>query len=233
MPRLQQTCDGSALDARHGPSRPGRGSRHRRGTRAGRRVQQRRRRACRAEGAAAVSPAGTGTTARCLLAPPHLSIGESLQLERRSQTRDGHYSIGHANTRSLAPRLNEVCYLLESEKLEILCISETWLSEDVLDAVLLVPGCKLHRCDRPGGRRGGGVAILVSESLRVTRLHDSSDDDTGVEALWLSVGGVGRSTVIVGAIYRPPGALTVRLCDTLRGHFEVALATGKPVFCSR
>ena len=230
VPRLQQTCDGSALDARHGPSRPGRGSRHRRGTRAGRRVQQRRRRACRAEGAAAVSPAGTGTTARCLLAPPHLSIGESLQLERRSQTRDGHYSIGHANTRSLAPRLNEVCYLLESEKLEILCISETWLSEDVLDAVLLVPGYKLHRCDRPGGRRGGGVAILVSESLRVTRLHDSSDDDTGVEALWLSVGGVGRSTVIVGAIYRPPGALTVRLCDTLRGHFEVALATGKPVF---
>ena len=42
--------------------------------------------------------------------------------------------------------------------------------------------------------------------------------------------GMGRLTVIVGVIYRPPGALTVRLRDVLRVHFEVALATGKPVF---
>ena len=112
----------------------------------------------------------------------------------------------------------------------MLCISESWLSEDVLDGVLLVPGYRLHRFDRPGGRRGGGVAILVSESLRVTRLHDSSDGDSGVEALWLSIGGEGRSTVIVGAIYRPPGALTARLRDAVRAQFEMALAVGKPLY---
>ncbi|KAF0296968.1 hypothetical protein FJT64_000552 [Amphibalanus amphitrite] len=168
---------------------------------------------------------------RCLLTPPRLTIGETHQLEQRQRTRTGHYSIGHINARSLAPRLNEVCYLLQSERLEVLCISETWLSEDVLGGVLLVPGYRLHRFDRPGGRRGGGVAILVSESLRVTRLHDSSDGDSGVEALWLSIGGEGRSTVIVGTIYRPPGALTARLRDAVRAQFEMALAVGKPLSC--
>ena len=129
------------------------------------------------------------------------------------QAQTGHVRLGHVNARSLAPRLNEVCYLLQSERLEVLSISESWLSNDVLDAVLLVPGYRLHRCDRSDGRRGGGVAILVSENLRVTRIHDSSGDDSGLEALWLSVGGVGRSTVVIGAVYRPPGTLTVRLRD--------------------
>ena len=141
-----------------------------------------------------------------------------------------HYSIGHINARSLTPRLNEVCHLLHSESLEILCISETWLTEDILDAVLLVPGYKLYRCDRPGGRRGGGVAVLVSNDLRVSRLHETSGGDTGVEALWLSVGGAGRATVVVGAVYRPPGALSARLRAALRDQLESALAKGKPVY---
>ena len=132
--------------------------------------------------------------------------------------------MSSVNARSLAPRLNEVCHLLENQQIDILCVSETWLSQDFLDAVLLFLGYRIHRCDRPGARRGGGVAILVSLHLRVTWLHDASDSDSCVEAIWLSVSGAGRLTVIVGAtaIYRPPGALTVRL----RVHFEVALATG-------
>ena len=120
--------------------------------------------------------------------------------------------------------------MLHSEALEILCISETWLSENVLDAVLVVPGYKLFRCDRPGGRRGGGVAILVSDDLRVSRLCDTSDCVSGVEALWLSVGGAGRTTVVVGAIYRPPGVLSAQTRGAIRGQLELALATGKHVF---
>ena len=140
------------------------------------------------------------------------------------------YSIGHINARSLAPRLNEVCHLLHSERLEILCISETWLSDDTLDAVLLVPGYTLYRRDRPGGRRGGGVAILVSNDLRVTRLRETNDDEPGVEALWLSVGGARRTTIVVGTVYRPPGALSARLRRSVRSQLESALARGKPIY---
>ena len=151
------------------------------------------------------------SAARCLLAPPRLTAHQTQQTPLSQQTtKTSAYCIAHVNARSLAPRLNEVCHLIQSEGIEILCISETWLSDNVLDGVLIVPGYTLHRCDRPGGRRGGGVAMLLSNELRATRLHDTSSDSndgSGVEALWLSVGGARRATVTVGAFYRPPGAL--------------------------
>ena len=225
-------------------------ARYHRGSRAGHRVQWRRHRSLRhttgltqpsnsdgalvfpaRRGAPLTAPSVNGPAeARCLLLPPRLSAGETQQLTQQIRTAHRHYSIGHINARSLAPRLNEICHLIHSERLDILCVSETWLSEDVLDAVLIVPGYKLFRCDRSGGRRGGGVAILVSSALRVSRLHDTSDGETGVEALWLSVGGAGRATVVVGAVYRPPGVLSARLRAALRGQFEMALAQGKPVY---
>ena len=70
----------------------------------------------------------------------------------------------------------------------------------------------------------------MSDDLRVTRLHDTSDGEPDVEALWLSVGGAGRAQVVVGAIYRPPGTLTARLRGAVRKQFEMALAAGKPVY---
>ena len=39
-----------------------------------------------------------------------------------------------------------------------------------------------------------------------------------------------RAQVVVDAIYRPPGGLTARLRDAVRGQFEMALAVGKPVY---
>ena len=181
--------------------------------------------------APSVMPAARGVEpTRCLLLPPRLSASGTQQLMQQQRSADRHYSVGHINARSLAPRLNEVCHLVHSESLDVLCISETWLSESVLDAVLLVPGYKMYRCDRPGGRRGGGVAILVSNDLRVSRLHDTSDGDSGVEALWLSVGGAGRTTVVVGAVYRPPGVLSARQRAAVRRQFESALTKGKTVY---
>ena len=121
-------------------SRPGRQSRTHRGTRAGRRIQQRRYRTIttrpyqrdgaitspdRHPGPLSVSTADHQPETRCLLRPPRLSAGQTHQLQQQMSTVGRHYSIGHINARSLAPRLNDVCYLLESERLETLCISET------------------------------------------------------------------------------------------------------------
>ena len=43
-------------------------------------------------------------------------------------------------------------------------------------------------------------------------------------------GGVSPGKCQAFAIYRPPGTLTARLRDALRGQFEMALAVGKPVY---
>lgn len=49
-------------------------------------------------------------------------------------------SIGHLNVRSLSSKLDEINLLLSDHKLDILCLSETWLTPQVLDTFLVFPG---------------------------------------------------------------------------------------------
>ena len=147
------------------------------------------------------------------------------------------YNFGHINARSLTPRLDEVNMLLEQQQLDIMCVSETWLRPDISSRVLIFPGFTVTRCDRTGPPRsrtprGGGVAILTREHLRTTKL-DIGGADTAVESLWLSVTGAGRRTVIVGAIYRPPGSSTARGLELIEEQLRAAVATCKPVVGAR
>ena len=94
-------------------------------------------------------------------------------------------------------------------------------------------GYTITRCDRTGPPRsktprGGGVAILTGEHLRTTKLAIGGADPA-VESLWLSVTGAGRRTVVVGAIYRPPGTSTPRGLELIEEQLRAAVATGKPV----
>ena len=123
--------------------------------------------------------------------------------------------------------------LLEQQQLDIMCVSETWLRPDISSRVLIFPGFTVTRCDRTGPPRsrtprGGGVAILTREHLRTTKL-DIGGADTAVKSLWLSVTGAGRRTVIVGAIYRPPGSSTARGLELIEEQLRAAVATCKPV----
>ena len=45
------------------------------------------------------------------------------------------YNIGHVNARSLTQRMDEINILLKDHRLDILCVSESWLREDVTDRV--------------------------------------------------------------------------------------------------
>lgn len=42
-----------------------------------------------------------------------------------------------------------------------MCVSETWLTDQLLSQVVNIPGFKLIRKDRKG-RRGGGVATVAA-----------------------------------------------------------------------
>ena len=48
-----------------------------------------------------------------------------------------------------------------------IAVTETWLSDTVLDAEVShgLPGYTILRCDRAGGRQGGGVALYLREDL--------------------------------------------------------------------
>ena len=134
----------------------------------------------------------------------------------------------------LTARFEEVTALTDAHKPDIVCLSETWLTDNVLDSHLVFNGYELQRADRRAPRksrttvRGGGVAILSSTNMKTERL-DIKSTDPAVDSLWLKATHKGRSAVI-GVLYRPPDSTMSRFIDCLRDQLLNVLATGRPVF---
>ena len=67
------------------------------------------------------------------------------------------------NARSLTPKLDELCVLCDLRKPNIVCITESWLCEDIGPSECSIHGHHCVRCDRH--RHGGGVALFISDLL--------------------------------------------------------------------
>merc|ERR1711895_59224 len=59
--------------------------------------------------------------------------------------------------------------LLREENIKILCIQETWMKDEILDAEIHIDEFRTYRQDRGGTRKGGGVVIYVDTGLTVTQ----------------------------------------------------------------
>ena len=147
-------------------------------------------------------------------------------------------SIGHANVRPLIPNIDSVNQTLSDHQLDVLCLTETWLTDSIDDRILVFPGYRLLRRDRAtssrGGRgaaavRGGGVAIIYRESLTATVLSASGSGP--FESLWVSVSGNGRRSATVGVVYRPPSRSVPDAMSELHNQLQSAVSRGKSVFC--
>ena len=113
------------------------------------------------------------------------------------------------NCRSVLPKHDELVALCLSNKPDIVCLVETWLSADVLVNEVAIPHYSLIRLDR--NRHGGGVAIYVHSSI----LFDV-----------LLVGPAGLELIVVSLIrnncklclcvfYRPPSSSCSEILDSL------------------
>ncbi|KAK9701572.1 hypothetical protein QE152_g30473 [Popillia japonica] len=105
--------------------------------------------------------------------------------------------MGHINVRSLLPKVNEIKNLILHRNLDILCLSETWLSEMVTHNSICIEGYNIIRKDR--GSRGGGVAIYIKKNFTFSIIPTGDS----IEQLWVSLQCHG-CRFVVGALYRPP-----------------------------
>lgn len=76
-------------------------------------------------------------------------------------------------------------------------VTETWLSDAILDSEVFPPGYQVVRRDRAS--RGGGVAVILREGL----VFSVIDSDPNIETCWVKIDSFSPSLVI-GAAYRPP-----------------------------
>ena len=109
------------------------------------------------------------------------------------------------NARSLlaANRLLDLEIMCVNHNVDVLCVSETWLSPSraASSAPVIIPGFHApFRRDRPSGTRGGGVAVFVRSGLSVSSVSLPSE----LEAVCVQLHLPKRKSMYIAAVYRPP-----------------------------
>lgn len=111
--------------------------------------------------------------------------------------------IAHINVRSLIAGFGEFVDIVLSEGFDIIAVTETWLTPDILNNITSIPGFTFYRQDRGMGR-GGGVGVYVSKKLNVQIIDDIDITPSAhLEHIWLKVK-LKTKTLVLGNIYRPP-----------------------------
>ena len=116
--------------------------------------------------------------------------------------------IVYFNARSLLPKINELQLLCLTECPDIVCVTESWLSGDISDCEIEIPGYLLCRLDR--NRHGGGLITYFKNTMDYKCILSGPDN------LELSVFLLHNKNckLCLGLLYRPPSS-PVSVFDSL------------------
>ncbi len=89
-----------------------------------------------------------------------------------------------ANVRGIAKKVDEIQQVAELNNVNAICITETWLSPNVPDSSVAIPGYNLFRKDRLN-TTGGGVCIYLNSTIPCKRLEQCNEE--GIESVWISM----------------------------------------------
>ena len=110
-----------------------------------------------------------------------------------------------SNTRSLASKISELQCVPTQNSADIVCITETWLTDNIINDAVSLSGYNLFRKDRRS--RGGGIAVYISSSTRAKQLDDQELSEAVSESLWIELRPTRLprpiSAVLIGTVYHP------------------------------
>ena len=116
-------------------------------------------------------------------------------------------TVMNANVRSINNKIDDLYSVAAIKNVDIACLTETWLKEEVPNELIHIPDFNIFSNDR-AHKRGGGVAIYVKDSIPVSLWPDLLHPD--FETLWLTLRPLKMprmfSHVSIGVVYHPPGA---------------------------
>ena len=127
---------------------------------------------------------------------------------------------GMVNAQSVGNKTLKIRELFDKDKLDILCITETWLKPVIDDAKIneMVPESytsvhKMRNCQN----RGGGVSIIISKKFKFKQILDKGNFDT-FEYIEIQADTQKGKTLIIN-IYKPPNTNENRFLE----EFELFL----------
>lgn len=121
-------------------------------------------------------------------------------------------SVLYYNARSLFPKFDELLLTVNTRKPDIVCVTESWLNDDILDSEISIPSYQLFRRNR--NRHGGGVVLFISFKFFTTQIfvHPSIELLTVVLLF-------GLSRICLSLFYRPPSA-SLEVFDMLVNYLQ-------------
>ena len=112
----------------------------------------------------------------------------------------------NCNAQSIVTKIDDLTVLLNTNHVDIACITESWLSFSVPDSAVNINGYTIVRNDR-SLNIGGGVCFYIRSSLSYKVWADLKNGD--IESIWISIKPrrMPRATpqIIIGGTYMPPG----------------------------
>ena len=117
------------------------------------------------------------------------------------------------NLRGLRSKLDEIQEIAGRVRPDVMCFTETWLTAEILDCEISIPGFHCVRADRTSGK-GGGVILYHTSSLTAHLLDTFYSSDGSIEALSCRVSGA-LKTATIGVVYRAPGSSGMELLNKL------------------
>ena len=175
--------------------------------------------------------------------PTMEGLGSQPSTYKCSNFKNNSLCIKYFNARSLYPKLDELRAVCEMEKPDMVCITETWLHEDILTSECSISAYNFVRCDRDG--RGGGVALYISENLEYDVVLNGPNESEFMLTTVYRVSNLNEKFNI-GLWYRPPAnsssldilystleSLNISFLSSfvLLGDFNIDfLNTGHPLF---
>ena len=112
------------------------------------------------------------------------------------------------NIRSIVNKLNQFHSLIYSKDYNIIAITDTWLSDNILDQEIIPTDYTIYSKDRSS--RGGGVMLAVKHSIPSHALNISMESET----LCAHIGN--ENSVTLCLVYVPPNSPEMHiqsLCD--------------------
>ena len=115
--------------------------------------------------------------------------------------------VYYCNARSLRKKdkFNELIGLITVNEYDIVCITESWISQTYNKDLLgdyQIKGYNMYIYERIH-RQGGGVVMYAKNNLSVSEVGNIKND-IGVESLWVDIKSNKNITIRVGLFYRAP-----------------------------
>lgn len=115
--------------------------------------------------------------------------------------KENNLKVGHVNVRSLLPSFNKIKTLINNLELDILGVSESWLTKNTTDADIHIQNFNFFRVDRE--TRGGGIGVYIRSDVEATVLDVVENKSESFEQQWLLLK-INKVKIGLCIFYRPP-----------------------------